>query len=156
LASLRSSAPLDPFNTNTVYAGDSGVRKSTDGGETWNTTAPGRPSFVLALTIDPSNNNTIYAGTNFAGVFKSTDGGGSWSAFNTALSNFQVLALAIDPAASSTIYAGTFGGGVFQQQFNGGVPANPEISSADYDGRKKLTISGTSFLGSPHNTCSCP
>ena len=81
-----------------------GVSKSTDRGETWNTASVGLPrSENRALAIDPLTPTTLYAGT-FKGVFKSTDGGATWSAANIGLEFLHVFDLAIDPSLPTTVF----------------------------------------------------
>jgi photosystem II stability/assembly factor-like uncharacterized protein len=129
----------DPVNSGTVYAvakndtirmaprphgkiwiagGNSGIFKTTNGGQTWIAVDSGLPTYtntftppgsiiVQSFAIDPSNPSTLYSGVvgnSTMGVFKSTDGGASWTAANIDLTP---QALAIDPTDTSTLYAGT-------------------------------------------------
>jgi photosystem II stability/assembly factor-like uncharacterized protein len=122
-ASSINQLALDPGNSNTIYAAtghqgyeqdhDTGVFKSTDGGESWNGVGPS--AIVLALAIDPSQPKTIYAGTLGKGVFKTTDGGESWSSFNTGLTNLTVAALALD-GPGTELHAAT-PGGIFSYRY---------------------------------------
>jgi len=113
---------IDPVTPSTIYAGNGGIHKSTDGGSNWFRRSYGLASIdVRALAIDPVTPSTVYAGT-YDGVFKSTNGGASWSPMNSGLST-SVRALAIDPVTPNTIYAGT-GGGVFKST-NGGASWSP-------------------------------
>jgi PKD repeat protein/photosystem II stability/assembly factor-like uncharacterized protein len=83
---------IDPTNTNVMYlatgdgdAGDTytvGLLKTTDGGNTWNTTGL---SFFMAnyrqmskVLIDPSNTNTIIVATS-GGIYRSTDGAATFT-----------------------------------------------------------------------------
>jgi photosystem II stability/assembly factor-like uncharacterized protein len=102
-----------------------GLRKSTNGGASWQTTAF-EGSVVTALALDPADPGTVYVGGLSlergggyqTGVYKSTDGGASWYA--TGLQGVSdgtdpasiVNSLALVPTAPETIYAGT-GHGVF-------------------------------------------
>ncbi len=108
----------DPSSPATFYAGTSahGVWKSSDGGDTWTTTALGSGS-VPTLAIAPGTPSTIYAGGAwaFSGVRKSSDGGEHWQ--NTALAGW-VYALAVDPVTSA-VFAGCYGSGV-SRSTNGG------------------------------------
>ncbi len=75
------SLAIDPTNTGTLYAANSGsVFKSTDGGANWRHTtglalAPGQ---AISIVIDPKNPRNVYAG-GYREVFKSTDGGNTWT-----------------------------------------------------------------------------
>jgi hypothetical protein len=53
---------INPRSPSTVYAGtESGLARSTDGGENW-TMIPGGPGRVSALALDPQDPSTVYAG----------------------------------------------------------------------------------------------
>lgn len=82
---------IDPRNTNTMYiaTGDHigvtysvGVLKSTNGGETWNTTGLSfnriNTRIIYHLELASNNSNIIYATTN-SGIYKSEDAGVNWS-----------------------------------------------------------------------------
>ena len=91
-----SDIVINPTNTDVVYlaTGDwdgvqnrsLGILKSTDAGETWNTTGL---TFTLLennriskLLIDPNNTNTIFA-TTINSIKRSTDGGTTWNDVHT-------------------------------------------------------------------------
>jgi photosystem II stability/assembly factor-like uncharacterized protein len=61
---------IDPRNAGTVYVGtETGVMRSTDGGENWSAVNSGLAGIsVTSLTIDSQDPNTVYAGTA-AGLF---------------------------------------------------------------------------------------
>ena len=58
-----------------------GILKSTDAGQTWNTTSSvyqiSQKVLINRLIINPTNSNLLYVGSN-SGFSKSTDGGASW------------------------------------------------------------------------------
>ena len=117
------SLAIDPFMPTTLYVatearGGVDVRKSTDGGISWDpSNFPGVPVF------DPSTPGTLYLK---GGVSKSTDGGANWSTLNMGLpGGTNVFALAIDPLMPTTVYAGTETGVFDIEQ----VPA-PETATA--------------------------
>ena len=61
---------IDPASTTTLYAGGSGVYKSTNGGKNWYPINHGLSSnFITTLAIDPLNPTILYAGTSGHGVF---------------------------------------------------------------------------------------
>jgi photosystem II stability/assembly factor-like uncharacterized protein len=95
---------IDPNNPNTVYADlwaarqgpwengswqgkESGLYKSTDGGDTWKKLTNGLPTVEQGLGrigfgIAPSNSNRLYATVDApetGGVFRSDDGGENWT-----------------------------------------------------------------------------
>ncbi len=110
-----SGIAIDPTNTDVIYiatgdddGGDSlsvGVLKSTDGGNTWNTTGLNEnnsPSSMNDIYIDPANNNILWVATN-QGIYKTIDGGNSWNVVR--IGNFQDLK--IKPGSSDILYAAT-------------------------------------------------
>ena len=115
---------VDPLQTTTVYAGTStGVLKTTDGGDNWQSRNNGltQPD-VQALAIDPVNPQTVYAGTFGGGVFKSTDGAASWQVMSNGFPGGgpafpSVRALAIHAVDPMTLYAGI--SGVFRSSDGG-------------------------------------
>jgi photosystem II stability/assembly factor-like uncharacterized protein len=117
---LMKALAIDPTTPSTVYAsyagngssytdpGESGVLKSTDGGQSWNvvTVIPSTSVFFnFQLAIDPSAPAKIYAAyydslSGAGGILKSTDSGQTWNAANAGLSNFIRL-LAYDSLHAS-------------------------------------------------------
>lgn len=107
-----SGIAIDHNDSNTIYiaTGDDdnsdsfsvGVRKSTDGGQTWNATGSmvGNPQKMNEIYIHPSNSNTILVATS-TGVFKSTNGGTTWV---QKLSG-NIIDLKMKPGDASTWYA---------------------------------------------------
>ena len=100
---------LDPENPDVLYAAswerhrtvaaymgggpNSGIHKSTDGGETWQKLSQGIPASNLGkigLAMNPFNPNQIYAAIELdrlkGGVFMSADGGASWTKQSDAVS----------------------------------------------------------------------
>lgn len=118
----RSDAPA------TLYAGagNSGVLKTTDGGQHWHFANAGLPQnsslsypFVNVIAMDPITPSTVYIGTS-EGIFRSTTDPESWSSLNDGLTNPNIgyNDFAIDPADPATLYAGTQGG-VFKSTTSG-------------------------------------
>jgi photosystem II stability/assembly factor-like uncharacterized protein len=124
-----SSIVIDPRIAGTVYAASlysgfllyrgiglgSGIKKSTDGGVTWNDASSGIPLdwlglIVTALAIDSGNPRTLFAnncGRDGCKVFKSSDGGAHWVEMKPGipLLNYVVNAFAVNPQTPSTVYA---------------------------------------------------
>ena len=111
---------IDPHNPNVLYASfldtsgcyfmDPFLRKSTDGGATWNdlgvTYCASGPGVLLAL--DPGNSNTLFAAPQDgadcgAYVFETTDGGADWS--QNFIDGAFITALAIAPGNPPVLYA---------------------------------------------------
>ncbi|HXF40898.1 MAG TPA: IPT/TIG domain-containing protein [Blastocatellia bacterium] len=139
---------VDPSDSKTAYLCVSGfntshVFRTTNSGASWSDISGGLPDIpVNALLIDPASSNTIYAGSD-VGVFRSTTRGDSWRSFNRGLPPVVIHEFAAN--SSGVIQAATYGRGVYELGAN--VP--PSITSASFDGRKRLTITGTAFDESP-------
>ncbi len=112
-----------------------GVLKTTDGGTTWQSTAP-FPGLAneqysgMQLTRDPNNTNILLAATTH-GLFRTTNGGASWALCNIANStitddNVMVYDVKFAPGSSSNVYCSIRNGdsttaGRFLRSTNGGV-----------------------------------
>jgi photosystem II stability/assembly factor-like uncharacterized protein len=85
-----------------------GILKSTDGGDTWNTTGLNwsvtTPTLIRRLLINPSNPQVLIAASS-DGIMRTTDGGATWS--NTQLGYF--MDLEYKPGDPTIVYASTFG-----------------------------------------------
>ncbi|HXG67351.1 MAG TPA: hypothetical protein VNO70_19765 [Blastocatellia bacterium] len=144
-----SSIVVSPTDPALAYLSVSGFRsghvfKTTDMGVTWADVSGNLPDIPTnALLIDPIDPNTIYAGTDI-GVFRSATGGNTWRSFSDGMPPVVVTAFAAQ--ASGLIQAATYGRGAFEVDTGAG---RPFIFSASFDGRKKLTISGTRFGSGP-------
>jgi photosystem II stability/assembly factor-like uncharacterized protein len=127
------SIATDPQDSQTMYgAGDPGVVKSLDGGETWAADNAGLISTVIrSLVLAPGSSKTLYAGTG-SGLFESTDGGLTWRLENNGLGTTYASALAASPQSPHTIYAGTSGSGVFKSTDAGldWTPANTGLATS--------------------------
>ena len=104
----------------TVYAtANSGIYKSTDGGQTWVSVVGDLPVLsVQAIAADPVNVGTLYAGTNEA-MYKTVNAGTHWSLLNIpAGTSFEQIAVA--KSNPNYVYATTNGSYVYQSS-NGGT-----------------------------------
>jgi hypothetical protein len=95
-----SSFAVDPFDSNTLYAGvgaissshKSGIYISHDAGLTWqhltntftNTITFRRYRTINAIAPDPANQGYLLSGSRQNGVWRSTDSGNSWTQVYTA------------------------------------------------------------------------
>ena len=123
---------IDAQNDNIVYESNDKIRKSTDGGSTWNSVT--FPGSVSTLAIDPGVSGHLFAisqmffcgfeCTNYmpAHLYTSTDGGDTWTQVPSVLpSNSGLL---VDPSTNpSTIYDG-----LSYQSSDGGVTWNPLLA----------------------------
>jgi hypothetical protein len=148
---------VDPQNDNIIWEIGNNLRKSADGGTTWN--AVTFPGTVAALALDPHVSGTVYAISNmvFCGpectgnqgpmFYRSTDGGATWleqNAFPPAVSS-----LTVDPSTNpSTIYGVYLGGTVYGSTDSGATwtqTAVPPGTSAGF-GSFAVDPSGTLYL----------
>jgi photosystem II stability/assembly factor-like uncharacterized protein len=144
-----TSIVINPENSALAYLAVSGfgtghVFKTSDGGATWTEASAGLPDIPAnALLIDPNDSNRIYVGTDI-GVFRTTNGATNWQSFNQGMPPVVVTGLASQP--SGLIQASTYGRGAYE--FNS-VIERPAIASVVFNGKKLLTITGSSFSSSP-------
>lgn len=109
-----SDIDFNPLNPNTIYlcTGDRdakdnfsvGVLKSTDGGQTWNTTGLKWQTSDMRLThclvINPLDTNSLTLGAS-DGIYKSYDGGATWQ--NVTGGEFKQVVY--NPADTNILYA---------------------------------------------------
>jgi photosystem II stability/assembly factor-like uncharacterized protein len=87
--SLRESGAqclaVDPGDPDVVYVGlrEGGVRRSRDGGSSWDDCRPPEPG-IFSLAVSPAD-GAVYAGTEPSRLFRSDDGGESWRALDSLL-----------------------------------------------------------------------
>ena len=100
-----------PTNASIRYAAtQSGMFKSSDGGQSWlisnSGIAPTPAGYfgVNDMVVDPQSGN-IYIAPNY--LQKSVDGGNSWGRTGWVTENPQALKLALDPKTPTTVYAGS-------------------------------------------------
>lgn len=133
IASLGvSDIAIDPFAPTRIYiatgdkdAGDThstGILKSFDGGQTWNTTgltfqtSQGRR--IYRLLINPLNPSSLIAATN-NGMYKTLDGGTTW----TMVYNGSYVDAEYKPGDTTVVYA--VSNGSFYKSTDGGLNYNP-------------------------------
>jgi photosystem II stability/assembly factor-like uncharacterized protein len=110
---------VDPDGCDTVYAGAwrDGVRKSDDGGRTWNVSPQGlEGAFVYSVVVDPMNADDLYAGTAEQGVYRSDDEGVTWRAWGLDPLTVPHLSVASD---GRVVVAATWGDGVHRRARSG-------------------------------------
>ena len=151
-----STIALDPnyINNNTIYIGTGdrdggsmwslgggqfndnnsiGILKSTDDGQTWNTTGltftTDQKRTVNEILINPNNSQIMFAATS-VGIYKSADGGNNWTV-KTSSNDF--VDMDFKPGSFSTLYASTTSWG------------NSKIFKSDDDGEnwtEVLSVAG--------------
>ncbi len=110
-----SAIAVDPTDSNTIYIGTGdddggdtfsiGLMKSTDGGQTWNSTGltfTGATGNISEVYLDPRDSNKIFVSSN-QGFYRSTNGGSSFT--RTFAGNVKDIKL--KPNTPDTIYLST-------------------------------------------------
>lgn len=104
-----------PWTFDSGFNGKSGLYKSVDGGNTWNTIHSGLPDETLGrigIGVAPSNGQVIYASVECKskekkGLYLSTDQGATWKMasqeFNTTVRPFYFSNLVVDPNNDSIV-----------------------------------------------------
>ena len=97
-------AIIDPANENiAVVATNSGIYKTTNGGNSW--TKVSNLTFIQDLKATPGNFNIQYATRNGVGVLKSIDAGNTWALSNAGMSPVLRCEIDISPAKPDRIFA---------------------------------------------------
>ena len=125
----------------TIYAGWSGVYKTTNDGASWTSDIGGLGSvqneYATSIAVDNSTTpRRIYAGSDTAGVYWSNDGGASWTLGNGFASTITSIAraVAIDPAHAGTVFAGFDGDGCWKSTDYGVSWTNTNIPYSSVTG----------------------
>lgn len=105
---------VNPKNGKIIFVGTgSGLFRSQDGGETWQSLHEGlRDENIRALALSLSAPNMIYAGTS-KGIFLSEDSGDHWTDWfeeSSGLSNMDIQDVIIHPEKPELLFAATSGG----------------------------------------------
>ncbi|MFN0085449.1 MAG: Ig-like domain-containing protein [Blastocatellia bacterium] len=99
---------IDDQRPNVIYAStqNGGVRKSTDGGETFSIANLGvtEATFINPMVMDPSDPRRLYMGAR--GVFRSSDGATTWQSVTGPITNATLGAIAVAPIDSNFLMAG--------------------------------------------------
>jgi hypothetical protein len=118
---------INPSSPSILYAatagsaiGNTGIYKSTDGGDSWNLRSSGISSpNLVSLVIDPITPNTLYTAYSTGGpgshLYKTTDGADNWNLVGNTPPGIPG-SIAIDPQNHTTLYAAdtVSGGGVYK------------------------------------------
>ncbi|MES3162279.1 MAG: hypothetical protein PPP55_12040 [Halorubrum sp.] len=139
-----------------VFAGtvESGLQRSTDGGETWESVGEFEDR-VTAVTVSPHDPDTVWAGTEPSAVYRSTDGGETfeeregltnlpsadrWS-FPPRPDTHHVRWLSVDPQDPETLYV-AIEAGAFVRTTDGGETWEPHPEDARLDNHTLATHPG--------------
>ena len=102
---------LSAFSTRPFYDSDGGVKKSVDGGKSWETVFPGKACW--GVYVHPRNPEIVFAATYDSGLFRSTDGGESW----LRLEDYPApspISVTFDPDDPDTVYVCNYGASVYR------------------------------------------
>ncbi len=132
---LMNEIVVDPSNSDVIWAGTStGLKKSEDGGDTWQTKQVGN---ITDFKLKPGDSQTIYA-VNASNFYVSRDGG---SSFNQISENLPTtsgrLALGVSPANAAVVYI---------------ISAMTGANDFGYQGLFKSTNSGATFSETANST----
>jgi len=101
-----NSITIDPVN-NIIYAATtSGIRKSTNGGDTWTHISGITPFNFLSVAVDPTNPSVLYAATVIQ-IRKTFDGGNTWTDSDIGFPRTRISSLIANPTQPSTLFVGT-------------------------------------------------
>lgn len=118
-----------------------GIIKSTDGGDTWNSTqfnyTKNQGIVVSRILINPKNSNFVVAGTN-RGIRTSIDGGVTWS---SPISSGFIRDMEMHPSDSDVIYAstGNYNGSVIYKSNDFGINFEP-VQTINSSNRIELAV----------------
>ena len=116
LQMLNANSILHTGN-NTYVAGDFGINRSSDGGQSWvflNNTS-GNP--VLSFCSDVAVSGSLIIGAALQnGVLRSDDNGATWTLVNNGMPNAQIGSIIF---SGSNIIAGSFNNGIYTSTDNG-------------------------------------
>ena len=103
----------------TIFVGTigNGLRRSRDGGETWNGAPTGDPfpnstvggleGNVRALAVSQTSPHLVLAGTDQTGIYRSDDNGESWRHLESPMQGMEIWSIETDLLAPENIYVGT-------------------------------------------------
>ena len=137
-----------------------GIRKSTDGGQTWQNVA----SAFNGRTIEEAFDGGLYASIWFypqnEGLYRSTDGGNNWgSPIYSVPSGNNIFSIAVKPSTPDyLIFIGTRNGvvrstnsGSSFQSTNNGIPANSWVRDLEIDSSGIIAVATTNGLFTSKN-----
>jgi photosystem II stability/assembly factor-like uncharacterized protein len=153
---------LTPRAPSTLYAatGNGLLWKTTDGGQSWETTQP-FPNPIRSIAVDPQDSSIVLAGTDGA-IYRSSDAGASWSQTIAVLPTSAFMSIVFAPGSSGTIYAswsfsgaapGGFDppGGVYKSTDGGavwqGIESGLGVTALAVDPQSPSTVYVATFRG---------
>src|SRR5215470_5440072 len=145
------SIAIDPQNPKTVWVGTgeswvrnsvsvgTGVYRSRDGGENWESVGLPDSEHVSRIVIHPKESNTVYAcalghlwnSNTERGVYKTTDGGKTWNKILYRNDSTGCAEMAMDPQDSNILYAAMWDVRREPHNFRSGGPGSGLFKSSD-------------------------
>lgn len=101
---------MHPTNETIIFAGGSGIYKSTSSGSSFTQISPSITATISDIAVAPSNANYIYASTSNI-LYVTTNGGTSWST-NIISGAGQITDICVSPTNASKIWITTTNGRV--------------------------------------------
>ena len=129
---------VDPSESSTLYAvfrdrtdaRESGIYRSRDGGDTWESYTDGLRSFAAYdLAVDPLNPDHMKVGTLRNGLLESLDGGLNWT--QGAITSSWVTGVEFDLKNPSTVYVSTLENTSLMRSIDGGATFEPVMPISD-------------------------
>jgi photosystem II stability/assembly factor-like uncharacterized protein len=117
---------VSPVSENIVYVAGFNMKRSTDGGVTWNGVPVAGHVDNHVLKFAPGSSSILFSG-NDGGLFKSTDSGATWSSLNKGLAITQFYRIGISRTNPDVMIAGAQDNG--NMKFASGSFSN--ITNAD-------------------------
>jgi photosystem II stability/assembly factor-like uncharacterized protein len=113
---------MHPTNHRILYYGGQEVRKSIDGGLTWNDISTALPT-TYSMDISKSNPNYIYVASSYNTVNLTTNGGSTWTNVSSGLPSLSISYIAIsatDPNTAWIVFSGFLAGQKVYKTANAG------------------------------------
>ena len=90
---------MDPVDHNTLYVGNTSVKKTTNGMSNWTTigTFGDTGTYINALAVAKTNPSYIYA-SKAGRIWRTTNGGGAWTEITGSLPGYKITSIAVHPA----------------------------------------------------------
>jgi photosystem II stability/assembly factor-like uncharacterized protein len=154
---------VSPTDDKELYVAGFNMRRSTDGGNTWNTVPVAGHVDNHYIKFLPGSGSTLLVG-NDGGLFKSVNSGATWSSLNNGLAITQFYSIGSSRAKPSIMELGAqdngnmkYDSGVFQnitdadgmQGFIDWNNANNVYAAIQFGDFYRSTNGGTTFTGIP-------
>ena len=133
---------------------EDGLRRSEDGGETWERVSPDviESDAVTSATVSPRDPDEVWVGTEPSAVYRSTDGGDSWErkegltdlpsssqwSFPPRPSTHHVRWIEVDPADPDHLYVGIEAGALVQTH-DAGETWEDRVETSRFDNHSLTT-----------------